>query len=69
MPKEEISRLFTEINNELFGGLSEDLEIYEWSTEWSNYFEEGNDWWGSYLWTVHNRETNTWVAIGASETD
>ena len=45
------------------------LIIEEWPVNWSNYFEAGNEWWGSFLWSVLDR-SNKWVTIiGASSTD
>ncbi|WNO10071.1 hypothetical protein [Teredinibacter sp. KSP-S5-2] len=43
--------------------------IEEWPTNWSNYFDAGNEWWGSFLWSVLDKK-NKWVTvIGASTTD
>ena len=66
---EEINILFSKINTLAFGGLQEMLEIYEWSNDWSTYFDAGHEWWGSFLWTVRHPTQNMIVAIGASTTD
>lgn len=51
----------------LFGDLS-DFTIRKWSTDWSNYFDAGNEWWGAYLWTLVSDDGRGWW-IGASTTD
>ncbi|CUU48464.1 hypothetical protein [Clostridium beijerinckii] len=56
------------LNNILFSS-KEDLEIYKWSTNWSNYFNDGLEWWGAYYWTVYDFKYNIFVVIGASATD
>ena len=43
--------------------------IYEWSDDWSNYFDDGKEWWGTYYWTIFNRNTNTIIVVGGSSTD
>jgi hypothetical protein len=57
-----------ELNNILFPN-KDNLTIYSWNTEWSNYFKAGLEWWGAYYWTVYDNELNTFVVIGASTTD
>ena len=42
---------------------------YRWSTDWSNYFEAGLEWWGAYYWTVYDTVTDIFVAIAASSSD
>ena len=44
-------------------------EIYSWSTNWSNYFDDGLEWWGAYYWTVFNPGRDTFVVVAASATD
>ena len=57
-----------ELNIALFSS-PENLEIYRWSTDWSNYFEAGLEWWGAFYWTVYDRLSNFFVVIGGSTTD
>lgn len=61
--------LFTAINVEVFGSDMEQSEIFAWSTDWSNFFDAGRDWWGAFYWTVYRPGSNRMVAIGASSTD
>jgi hypothetical protein len=67
--QQSLQTVFNGIHDELFGGFGELLSIYEWSTDWSTYFDAGNDWWGSYLWTIENLRTGQMAGIGASSTD
>ncbi|MEM7346589.1 MAG: hypothetical protein AAF485_20290 [Chloroflexota bacterium] len=66
---EEVNELFLAINTHLFNNFSDALDIYQWSTNWSNYFIAGNEWWGSFFWTIHNKSRDFIVVVGASETD
>ncbi len=47
----------------------EKLEIYSWSDDWSNYFNAGKEWWGTFFWTILNRKQKTITVIGGSSTD
>lgn len=44
-------------------------EIYSWSDDWSNYFNAGKEWWGTFYWTFLNRQNRTVTIIAASQTD
>lgn len=57
-----------DLNNILFQN-KDKLIIYNWNTEWTNYFESGLEWWGAYYWTVYDNKLSTFVVIGASSTD
>ena len=48
---------------------SDDSLIYEWPTDWSNFFDDGNEWWGSFLWSLSNPESDRITVIAASTTD
>lgn len=56
------------LNKVLFSS-KKDLEIYRWNTEWSNYFDDGLEWWGAHFWTVYDLKYNIFIVIGASATD
>lgn len=45
------------------------LSIFSWSTDWSNYFDDGKEWWGEFCWTIYNCKENTFIFIAASTTD
>ena len=60
---------FRYVNSVLFPEGTDDLEIYEWTTDWSNYFEAGHEWWGTACWSVYDKYMNRFVVIMASVTD
>ena len=59
---------FDKMNSVLFSDKMA-LDICRWNTEWSNYFDEGLEWWGAYYWTVYDPKGKYFVVIGASATD
>jgi hypothetical protein len=65
----ELSSLFEQINRELLGGLHDTLEVWQWSTDWSTWFEPGSEWWGAYLWTAAPADRPWITVIAASATD
>ncbi len=66
---EETAELFEKINAFVLGGISSSSVIYRWPTGWSNYFEAGDEWWGSFPWTFANPGTSNVVTLAASATD
>ena len=60
---------FNYINNILFPKGYDNLEIYNWSTDWSNYFDDGLEWWGAMCVSIYDKSLNRFVVIGASATD
>lgn len=50
-------------------GTPAEVEIKSWNTDGCNYFDAGNEWWGSFLWTIRNRRRNELVVIALSATD
>lgn len=60
---------FDKINHILFPNGDESIEVYEWTTDWSNYFDAGHEWWGAACWSVYDRSLNRYVVIMASTTD
>jgi hypothetical protein len=60
---------FRKVNAALFPAGTQALEVYEWSTDWSNYFEDGREWWGTACWSVYDRQLDRYVVILASTTD
>ncbi|NEQ24895.1 MAG: hypothetical protein F6K28_38525 [Microcoleus sp. SIO2G3] len=66
---EEINDLFVAIVNEIFDGFRSDCTIFQRSTDWTIYFNAGNEWWGSFLWTVYSHDSSFIVGIAASATD
>jgi hypothetical protein len=66
---ERASLLFDKINFALFGGLSAQLDIQKWPTDWSSYFESGLEWWGAHCWTVFAPDRSCVCLVAASTTD
>lgn len=69
LPNVETDALFQTLNHCLFGGLSDELDVWRWETDWTNYFEAGREWWGEYLWTVQRPGSGRVVVIAGSSTD
>lgn len=65
---EELGGMFDKFLHFIVGG-SDDSLIYEWPTDWSNYFDAGKEWWGSFLWSLSNPAGDRIVVIAASTTD
>lgn len=59
---------FIEFNELLFPNKN-NCEVYRWNDEFSNYFDEGKEWWGTGLWSIYDCITGIIVIIGASLTD
>ena len=60
---------FIKINNVLFPKGKDNLEIYEWSVDWSSYFIDGLEWWGAMCTSIYDKSLNRFVVILASATD
>ena len=60
---------FVRVNDALFPNGTEALEVYEWTTDWSDYFDEGHEWWGTLCLTVYDKSLDRFVVIMASATD
>ncbi|MBR1842280.1 MAG: hypothetical protein IJ788_03280, partial [Oscillospiraceae bacterium] len=45
------------------------LEVFEWTTDWSDYFDEGHEWWGALCFTVYDKTLDRFAVIMASATD
>ena len=60
---------FEKVNAALFPNGTDDLEVYEWTTDWSEYFDEGHEWWGALCFTVYDGTLDRFAVIMASATD
>ena len=60
---------FRKVNSVLFPEGTDELEIYEWTTDWANYFEAGHEWWGTACWSVYDKRMNRYIVIMADTTD
>jgi hypothetical protein len=66
---DEAEELFDRINAIVLGLDPAACEIFSWSTDWSNYFDAGREWWGAFYWTVRPARSDRFYVIGASSTD
>jgi hypothetical protein len=67
--EEQIIR-FNAINHLIFSPMNdENLEILQWPDDWSNYFDAGKEWWGTFFWTIYNKAKNIFMVLGGSTTD
>lgn len=61
---------FHKINHSLFPvQFRSDLEIYSWNDDFSNYFDDGKEWWGTAFWSIYDKWMKRFIMIGASLTD
>lgn len=60
---------FDRVNLALFPNGTDALEIYEWTTDWSDYFDDGREWWGTLCLTVYDETLDRFAVIMASATD
>ena len=60
---------FDRLNAALFPKGTGALEVYEWTTDWSDYFDDGREWWGTLCLTVYDRAMDRFAVILASATD
>lgn len=60
---------FRRVNAALFPEGADELEVYEWTTDWSNLFDDGHEWWGAACWSVYDSRMGRYVVMIASETD
>ena len=60
---------FRRVNNALFPEGTGELEVFEWTTDWSNYFDAGREWWGTACWSVYDRRLDRFAVLFASATD
>lgn len=60
---------FIKTNDLLFPKGKDNLEIYDWNVEWSNYFDDGLEWWGAAAISIYDKSLDRYVIILASSTD
>ncbi|MBQ1288769.1 MAG: hypothetical protein IIZ52_01625 [Erysipelotrichaceae bacterium] len=58
---------FYKVNFLLFP--NRDLDIISWDGDFTDYFDEGKEWWGYGLWSIHDKLTGRFAVIGASATN
>ncbi|MCR5160285.1 MAG: hypothetical protein K6C06_00785 [Lachnospiraceae bacterium] len=60
---------FRKVNGVLFPNGTDALDIYEWSTDWSDLFDAGHEWYGACCWSVYDKTMNRYVVMLVSATD
>ncbi len=60
---------FKAVNEVLFPCGAKSLEVYEWSTDWSDYFDDGHEWWGASCFSIYDSAKDRYVVILVSATD
>ena len=60
---------FKKVNEALFPNGIHALDIFEWTTDWSDYFDAGHEWYGSCCWSIYDREMDRYAVLLVSATD
>ena len=60
---------FRKVNELLFPKGTDALDIYEWTTDWSDLFDAGHEWYGACCWSVYDKALNRYVVMLVSATD
>jgi hypothetical protein len=60
---------FKKINEILFPNGTDILEIYEWTTDWSEFFDDGHEWYGACCYSIYDKSMDRYVVVLVSATD
>jgi hypothetical protein len=60
---------FYKVNEALFPKGTDNLDIYEWTTDWSDLFDSGHEWYGACCWSIYDKCMNRYVVMLVSATD
>ena len=60
---------FKNVNEVLFPNGTDALDIYEWTTNWSDFFDDGHEWYGACCWSVYDKTLNRFAVMLVSATD
>ena len=60
---------FRKVNEVLFPNGTDALDIYEWTTDWSDFFDAGHEWYGACCWSVYDKTRNRYAVMLVSATD
>ena len=60
---------FKKVNEVLFPNGTGALDIYEWTTDWSDLFDAGHEWYGACCWSVYDKRMDRYVVMLVSATD
>ena len=60
---------FKKVNEALFPKGTDMLDIYGWTTDWSDLFDAGHEWYGACCWSIYDKSMNRYVVMLVSATD
>ena len=60
---------FKKVNDILFPDGTDKLDIYEWTTDWSDFFDDGHEWYGACCWSIYDKSMDRYVVMLVSATD
>jgi hypothetical protein len=60
---------FKKINEVLFPKGTDTLEVFEWTTDWSDYFDDGHEWYGACCWSIYDRNMDRYAVLIVSAID
>ena len=60
---------FIKVNEVLFPNGTDALDIYEWTTDWSDFFDAGHEWYGACCWSVYDKTRDRYTVMLVSATD
>ena len=60
---------FKKVNEVLFPNGTDALDIYEWTTDWSDFFDDGHEWYGACCWSIYDKTQSRYVVMLVSATD
>ena len=60
---------FKKVNEVLFPNGTDKLDIYEWTTDWSEFFDDGHEWYGASCWSIYDKSMDRYVVMLVSVTD
>ena len=60
---------FKKVNEGLFPNGTDALDIYEWTTDWSDFFDAGHEWYGACCWSIYDKTLNRYAVMLVSATD
>jgi hypothetical protein len=62
-------RLLRTTIEEALDRIPPDVAIWQWNDDWSNYFDAGKEWWGTFCWTIEIPRQDRIIFAVASTTD
>ena len=60
---------FKKVNEVLFPNGTDALDIYEWTTDWSDYYDAGHEWYGACCWSIYDKTLGRYRVMLVSATD